>query len=175
MSNTIPFLLQRNLDVFAESDPARWRAMIEECYTEDCAFHEPNGGVYRGREAIHKVRGRSGRRIPISNISRLPNPMHRVMAGESGGYRAAPAAFRFMLGPISSSPGRVASRPFVSSSTDCLERIAVTGAEAAGVPGHPARTSRLALDRIPNRPQPLDRLAVQATCPTSSGNQPYDS
>lgn len=57
MSNTIPFLLQRNLDVFAENDPVRRRAMIDDSYTEDCVFHEPNTGVYCGREEIHKVAG----------------------------------------------------------------------------------------------------------------------
>ena len=32
MSTTIPVLLQRNLDVFAENDPVRRRAMIDESY-----------------------------------------------------------------------------------------------------------------------------------------------
>ena len=38
MSTTMPVLLQRNLDVFAENDPVRRRAMIDESYAEDCVF-----------------------------------------------------------------------------------------------------------------------------------------
>ena len=49
MSYGISTLLTRNLhDVFGENDPARRRAAIDEIFTEDCVFYEPNG-VYRGR------------------------------------------------------------------------------------------------------------------------------
>ncbi len=50
-------LLKRNLAVFAESDPARRRAMIGDSYTEDCVFYDPNGGVFRGRDEIHRIAG----------------------------------------------------------------------------------------------------------------------
>jgi hypothetical protein len=51
-------LLTRNLqDVFGENDPARRRAAIDEIYAEDCAFYDPDKGVYRGREAIDRVAG----------------------------------------------------------------------------------------------------------------------
>jgi hypothetical protein len=57
MSYSISSLLTRNLPgVFGENDAARRRATIDEIFTEDCAFHEPNG-VYRGREQIDRVAG----------------------------------------------------------------------------------------------------------------------
>ena len=57
MSYSISTLLTRNLqDVFGESDPARRRAAIDEIFTEDCVFYEPNG-VHRGRYEIDRVAG----------------------------------------------------------------------------------------------------------------------
>jgi hypothetical protein len=57
MSNRISILLQRNLDVFGENDPARRRALIDEYYTEDCVFYDPNKGIYRGRDEIDRIAG----------------------------------------------------------------------------------------------------------------------
>ena len=58
MSYSISTLLTRNLqDVFGESDPARRRAAINEIFTEDCVFYDPNGGVYRGRDDIDRIAG----------------------------------------------------------------------------------------------------------------------
>ena len=46
MSNSISILLRRNLlDVFGENDPARRRAVIDEIFTEDCVFYDPNNGI----------------------------------------------------------------------------------------------------------------------------------
>ena len=57
MANTISNLLLRNLhEVFGENDPVRRRATIDEIFTQDCVFHEPNG-VYRGRAEIDRVAG----------------------------------------------------------------------------------------------------------------------
>jgi len=44
-------------DVFGENDPARRRAAINEIFTEDCVFYDPNGGVYRGRDEIDRIAG----------------------------------------------------------------------------------------------------------------------
>jgi hypothetical protein len=58
MSYSISTLLLRNLrDVFAEGDPARRRAVIDEIYNEDCVFHDPNSGAHRGRDEIHRIAG----------------------------------------------------------------------------------------------------------------------
>ncbi|CAG2127186.1 hypothetical protein LMG31506_00372 [Cupriavidus yeoncheonensis] len=57
MTHSISTLLQRNLDVFGENDPARRRAMIDEFYTEDCVFHDPNSGIHRGRDEIDRIAG----------------------------------------------------------------------------------------------------------------------
>jgi hypothetical protein len=57
MSFSTASLLIRNLhNVFGENDPARRRAAIDEIFTEDCVFYEPNG-VHRGRDAIDRVAG----------------------------------------------------------------------------------------------------------------------
>ena len=51
-------LLARNLhDVFGENDPTRRRATIDEVFTEDCVFHEPDG-IYHDREDIDRVAGK---------------------------------------------------------------------------------------------------------------------
>ena len=58
MSFNIATLLTRNLhEVFGENDPARRRSAINEIFTEDCVFYEPNGGVYRGRDEIDHIAG----------------------------------------------------------------------------------------------------------------------
>jgi hypothetical protein len=57
MSNSISILLRRNLDVFGENDPARRRAFIDEIFTEDCVFYDPNTGTYRGRDEIDRIAG----------------------------------------------------------------------------------------------------------------------
>lgn len=58
MSYSISTLRTRNLqDVFGENDPARRRAAINEIFTEDCVFYDPNGGVYRGRDEIDRIAG----------------------------------------------------------------------------------------------------------------------
>ena len=58
MPHSISTLLTRNLhDVFGESDPVRRRAAIDEIFTEDCVFCDPNQGVYRGRDEIDRIAG----------------------------------------------------------------------------------------------------------------------
>jgi hypothetical protein len=58
MSNSISTLLLRNLsDVFGENDPVRRRAAIDEIWHEDGVFHDPKGGVFRGRDEIDRIAG----------------------------------------------------------------------------------------------------------------------
>src|SRR6185295_19529918 len=58
MSYSISTLLLRNLsDVFGENDPVRRRAAINEIFHEDAVFHDPKGGIYRGRDEIDRVAG----------------------------------------------------------------------------------------------------------------------
>ena len=57
MSNSIPTLLKRNLDVFSENDPVRRRAIIDEIFDDDSVFYDPNKGIHRGREQIDRVAG----------------------------------------------------------------------------------------------------------------------
>ena len=58
MSYSISTLLTCNLsDVFGENDPARRRAALDELWTEDGVFYDPNSGAHRGREAIDRIAG----------------------------------------------------------------------------------------------------------------------
>jgi hypothetical protein len=58
MSYSIAALMTRNLqEVFGENDPARRRAAVQELYTEDGVFYDPNKGVYRGRDEIDRIAG----------------------------------------------------------------------------------------------------------------------
>ena len=57
MSYSISTLLKRNLqDVFGENNPERRRAAIDEIYTEDVVFYDPNKGD-RGRDEIDRIAG----------------------------------------------------------------------------------------------------------------------
>jgi SnoaL-like domain len=74
MSYSISTLLTRNLhDVFGENDPTRRRAAIDEIFTEDCVFHEPNG-VYRGRDEIDRVAGKIKATHPDSRYQVMAAP-----------------------------------------------------------------------------------------------------
>ena len=58
MSHSVSTLLLRNLHgVFGEIDPVRRRAMVDEIFHDDALFHDPNGGIYRGRDEIHRIAG----------------------------------------------------------------------------------------------------------------------
>ena len=75
MAYSISTLLTRNLhDVFGEIDPARRRAAIEEIFTEDCVFYDPSGGVYRGRDEIHRVAGAVKATHPDSRYQPIAAP-----------------------------------------------------------------------------------------------------
>src|SRR6476469_4243180 len=98
MSYNISTLLTRNLqDVFGENDPARRRAAIDEIWTEDGVFYDPQTGVHRGRDEIDR------------------------MAGASPGYRALLVRSQLMPGLISSLPGTVGLPPFIFFSTNYPE------------------------------------------------------
>ena len=58
MSYSISTLLTRNLqEVFGENDPALRRVAVDELWTEDGVFYDPNKGVYRGRYEIDRIAG----------------------------------------------------------------------------------------------------------------------
>jgi hypothetical protein len=113
----ISTLLTRNLhDVFGENDPARRRAAIDEIFTEDCVFYEPNG-VHRGRDEIDRVAGAIKALTLIFGISQLPGLRNWAMAGGSDGNRAGPVSRQRTPGPISSLPGMAGLPPFICFST----------------------------------------------------------
>ena len=43
--------------MFGEIDPLRRRAAIDEIFHEDAVFHDPNRGIYRGRDEIDRIAG----------------------------------------------------------------------------------------------------------------------
>ena len=95
MSSSISSLLTRNLhDVFGENDPARWRAAIDEIFTEDCVFYEPRG-VYRGRDEIDRVAGAIKATHPDFRYQQIAGPEELGNSGRiqwvSGGPGEAPA------------------------------------------------------------------------------------
>jgi SnoaL-like domain len=58
MCHSISTLLLRNLsDIFGENDAVRRRAAIDEIFHEDAVFHDPQGGIFRGREEIDRIAG----------------------------------------------------------------------------------------------------------------------
>src|SRR4030095_16148366 len=89
-SYSISTLLTRNLhDVFGEHDPARRRAAVDEIFTEDCAFYDPSGGDYRGRDEIDPVAAASKATHPPFRYEPVVGPEELRKAGGSDGYRAA--------------------------------------------------------------------------------------
>ena len=82
MSNSISTLLLRNLsDVFGENDPVRRRAAIDEIFHEDAVFHDPNGGVFRGRDEIDRIAGVIKATHPDFKYQPLSPPEERGDAG----------------------------------------------------------------------------------------------
>ena len=58
MSYSISTLLLRNLyDVFGENDPVRRRAAVDDIFHDDAVFHDPKGGIFRGRDEIDRIAG----------------------------------------------------------------------------------------------------------------------
>ena len=105
MSYSISTLLTRNLhDVFGENDPARRRAAIDEIFTEDCVFYDPNGGIYRGRDEIDRVAGAIRATHLTFDISQSPGPRNWAMVGGSNGYRAVLVIRQLTPGLTSSLP-----------------------------------------------------------------------
>ena len=122
MTFSISTLLTRNLhDVLGENDPARRRTAIDEIFTEDCVFYEPNGGVYRGRDEIDRVAGAIRATHPDFRYQPIADPEELVNAGRVNGWRAA--VVRRQLPPvlISSLVGTVGLPPFISFATSYLK------------------------------------------------------
>jgi hypothetical protein len=82
MSSTISTLLLRNLsDVFGENDPVRRRAAIDEIFHEDAVFHDPKGGIFRGRDEIDRIAGVIRARHPDFEYQPLSPPEELGDAG----------------------------------------------------------------------------------------------
>ena len=85
MSYSISTLVLRNLeDVFGEIDPVRRRSAVDEIFHEDAVFFEPGGGIYRGRDEIHRIAGVIKARHPDFRYQPLSEPEE---TGEGGRVR----------------------------------------------------------------------------------------
>ena len=117
MSHSISTLLTRNLhDVFGEGDPARRRVAIDDIFTEDCVFYEPQG-IYRGRQEIDRIAGVIRATHPDFQYPPQPNRRNCTMLVASDGYRAVLVKQQPTPGLISSLSGTGGLPPFISFST----------------------------------------------------------
>ena len=115
----------RNLDdVFGENDPARRRAAIDEIFTDDCVFYEPNG-VYRGRDEIDRVAGAIKAAHPDFRYQPIAAPEELDNAGRVDGSRAVLVRRQRTPGLISSLPGTAGLPPCMSSATSYRELKAI--------------------------------------------------
>jgi hypothetical protein len=122
MSSTVSTLLLRNLnDVFGEMDPERRRVAIDEIFHVDAVFYDPNGGTYRGRDAIDRIAGVIKAQHPDFRYQ----PLAPEVSGDGGRVRwvsGALASHPITAEQISSSPGTTRLLSTVSSSTRVHDR-----------------------------------------------------
>ena len=82
MSYSVSALMLRNLsDVFGENDAVRRRAAIDEIFHEDAVFYDPKGGVFRGRDEIHRIAGVIKATHPDFKYQPISPPEERGDAG----------------------------------------------------------------------------------------------
>ena len=126
MSHSISTLLNRSPhDVFGENDSARRRAAIDEIFTEDCVFYEPNG-VYRGRDEIDRVAGAVKATHPDFRYQPIAEPEELGNGGRIQWVSGRP-------GLISSLPGTAGLPPFISFSTSYPELPFTSASNSQGV------------------------------------------
>ena len=118
MSYTVSELLLRNLhDVFGENDPTRRRAAINELYNEECVFHDPNKGAYRGRDEIERIAGIIKATHPDYQYQPIAAPEELGDAARCRWVSAPLARRQRTPGPISSLRGTAGSPRSISSLT----------------------------------------------------------
>ena len=110
MFYSISTSLTRNRhDVFAENDPGRRCAAIDEIFTEDCVFYESRG-VHRGRDEIDRIVGAikathpDFRSQPIAGPEELGNGWRIQWVSGRPGEAPAYAGTDFIIERIRSGP-----------------------------------------------------------------------
>ena len=122
MPYSISTLLTRNLqDVFGENDPARRCAAIDEIFTEDCVFYEPNGGVYRGRGEIDRIAGALRAAHSDFRYEPLAEPEQLANAGRVKWVEGRPGEAPVVAGTDLIIAREAGLPPFISSSTSYRE------------------------------------------------------
>jgi len=92
MSYSISTLLTRNLqEVFGENDPARRRAAIDEIWTEDGVFYDPQTGAHRGRDEIDRVASAIRATHPDFQYQPIAEPEELVNSGRVKWVAGRPA------------------------------------------------------------------------------------
>jgi hypothetical protein len=94
---------------------------MDEIYTEDCVFYDPNKGVYRGRDELDRIAGAIRATHRTFNTSQSRSPRKWAMAGGSNTCRATLEGRQLTLALISSLSGTAGSQPFISFSTNYAE------------------------------------------------------
>jgi hypothetical protein len=115
MPYSILTLLTRNLDdVFGENDPVCRRTAIDEIYTEEGVFYDPNGGVYHGRDEIDRIAGVIRATHPDFRYQPIAAPEE---VGNGGRVKWVSGEPRVYAGTdfIISRDGRIAAVPFSTS------------------------------------------------------------
>jgi hypothetical protein len=113
-------LLTRNLqDLFGGNNPARRRAAIDELYTEDGVFYDPNKRVYRGRDEIKRIAGVIRATHSEFRYQPIAAPEEAGNGGRVQWVEAALMKRQPMPEPISSLPVMAGSLPCIFYSTSC--------------------------------------------------------
>src|SRR5580765_6968349 len=101
MSQTVSTLLLRNLhEVFGEIDPVRRRSAIDDIFREDAVFHDPKGGIYRGRDEIDRIAGVIKGAHPDFQYQPLAPPEEMGDGGRADSSRMRSANSRYLASLI---------------------------------------------------------------------------
>ncbi|HKC15712.1 MAG TPA: hypothetical protein VKC11_03300 [Steroidobacteraceae bacterium] len=111
-------LLRKLEDVFGQIDPLRRRGAINDVFPENAVLHDPNGGIYYGRDERDRIAGVFKGNHPDFRYQPISPP--EEIGGGSVGSLAALASRRPTPALISSSPGTANQPPFISFSDEVL-------------------------------------------------------
>jgi hypothetical protein len=92
-------------------------AAIDQIFTEDCVFYDPNKGIYRGRDGIDRIAGAIKATHTDFRYQPIAEPQEVGNGGRIQWVSGRPGDAPLTPGPISSLPWTVGLPPFISFST----------------------------------------------------------